>query len=84
MISELKAGVSKGYIDYVRKGAIEKALKAPEDVGERNRLIKWYSRIHSSDPEVVAKLFRKEWKQFDRLIESSEDKAKLKKKFGIR
>lgn len=84
MINEIKAGVSKGYLDYARKEAIKKALKTPQESAERNKLLKWYSEINSSDLKVVARVFRREWKSFEKVIDSNRDKMRLKKKFGIK
>ncbi|MEI6397069.1 MAG: hypothetical protein WCO48_03300 [Candidatus Taylorbacteria bacterium] len=78
-------------IDYKirqRKNAIKRALMTPEArlriERKAHKEYLWTQSLHSTDPEVIKKLFRKEWPQFEKCVDNKEDKQKLKKMFDIK
>jgi hypothetical protein len=67
-----------------RKSAIERVLRTPEQAKKNNEDYNWYWQVNSSDPEILGNIFRKEWSKFEACIDNERDKARLKKKFGIK
>jgi|GEM_PF-2198571 len=82
---QTREGFSK---TFSRKEAIKRVLMTPKQIKQKEREDKirheWYSKIESSDPEVLKKLFQKEWPLFEVCVDNKKDVKRLKKMFEIK
>jgi len=79
---------SERYKDHVRRKTIERVLMTPKQKKEKElrdrKEFEWESSVRSSDPEVLRKLFQKEWPLFEVCVDNKKDVKKLKKMFEIK
>ncbi len=69
---------------YALKQFFSDVFKSKREILEDKQMSLFHQQLRSNDPAILKNLITENWKLVEELVERPSDRAKIKKKFGIK